>query len=838
MERTTFRMTTAASVLASMASSFLPLQTIAFSDVSSGSDFSTAIEALEQGNVVDGYADGSFKPNATINRAEFLKIVLESRGKTTASASSCFPDVQTSDWFSRYVCGAKEEGIVSGYPSGLFHPEKEVNFVEATKILSLAFDQQIDMYSPDWYEPYARAIESSKGIPTSIDSLDQPLTRGEMAEMIWRLTENRTDRPTKGYLNVKYPEATVNFASDDVQTATSCADLAAFASEAGRSMDMYYGRDSDMAFPMANDGAESGAKAVPQTGGGISGDYSQTNVQVEGVDEADIVKTDGTHLYVVRGQSVMIVRADGTDLQEASSIDFSEDNFTPSELYVDGDMLAVIGSRWIQGQPTILEKRMAADSVWPGYYGSSKSEVRIYDISDRADPEISRRVSFDGSLNSSRRIGDKLYMVVNQPFQYWGRPIPLDNVKEADVVPSFSDSARGDAEMSVAPCSKIAILPHVPTPEYLTVGVVPLRDKTEDVSSEVVVGSAQNIYASIENLYVATSQYNYLWDGAQNKGPRETTNLFRFAFTDSGVDLKAEGSVPGRILNQFSMDEHGSQFRIATTDGYTWETETLASNNLYVMNAALDTVGKIEDIAPGEQIYSVRFIGDRAYMVTFKNIDPLFVIDTSDARNPKILGKLKIPGYSTYLHPYDEDHLIGFGKDALDAKDPNFAWYQGIKVALFDVSDVSNPKELHKMTIGDRGTDSPLLYNHKALLFEKDRNLLSFPVTIHTLTPEQKKQNDGSAYGSPTFQGAQVYSLTAKDGFTLRGSISHYSESDIQKMGDYWYGGGKDVERIVRIGDSLFTISQSGIRQHDEEDVKLQDSLDFPMTSPIEDRVY
>ena len=192
-----------------------------------------------------------------------------------------------------------------------------------------------------------------------------------------------------------------------------------------------------------------------QSGGG---DYSQTNVQIQGVDEGDIVKTDGTYLYVVSGQFVRIVRAAaGSDLQVMSTIDLEEVSFTPTDLYIDGNRLVVMGSRWSQSRAGIMdstEKRMATDMmIWPGY-GTQKSEVRIYDVTDKSKPTLERKVAFDGWTISSRKIEDKLYLVINQPM-HWGGPIPLSNVKAEDVVPLFGDSNTGDKEMPVADCDDL-----------------------------------------------------------------------------------------------------------------------------------------------------------------------------------------------------------------------------------------------------------------------------------------------------------------------------------------------------------------------------------------------
>ncbi|OGJ56715.1 hypothetical protein A3D88_00745 [Candidatus Peribacteria bacterium RIFCSPHIGHO2_02_FULL_52_16] len=826
-----FRFSAVATLL-TISAALLPSAAIGFSDVKSFTEYRTAIDTLEKKGIIEGYADGTFKGSSRINRAEFLKIILESRGAVDADDGSCFPDVDD-EWFAKYVCTAKAEGIIEGYPDGTFKPEREINFVEASKILSLAYDQETTMYSPDWYEPFVRALESSKAIPPSINTLDRKITRGEMVEMMWRLTENVTDQPTKAYLNVKYPEVAINLASDAPQNAKSCVDLRAFAEEGARQGGGRGGEILMMDSMMPEEGASPAMEKssnAPQMGGGAGDDYSQTNVQVEGVDEGDIVKTDGTYLYIVSGQIVRIVNATSSgNPTEVAKIDLEEVSFSPTDLYIEGNRLIVLGSRWSDGGPIhIMDKRMMPESmIWPGY-NMQKAEVRIYDVTDRSKPSLERKIAFDGSAVSSRKIDDKLYVVINQPVRY--QPMPYPNVREGDVVPLFQDSKAGDAEVAVARCADVMILPHVPSPQYLTVGVIPLTNPNADIKREVVLGSAENIYASLENLYVATTEYNYTWDTEADIGPQQKTNLYRFEFVDNGVTLEAQGSVPGRALNQFSMDEHEGNFRIATTEEAVWMgdgEQSPSTNNFYVLNSGLETVGSIEDIAPGERIYSVRFMGDRTYMVTFKQVDPLFVIDASNPRSPRILGKLKIPGVSQYLHPYDENHIIGFGQEAVEAKEGDFAWFQGMKVSVFDVTDVENPKEMHTLVLGDRGTSSPLLYNHKALLFEKGRDLMAFPVHLYAIPESQKKAGDPSAYGTQVFQGAYVYDFNLDDGFTLRGRITHYSEEDQLKAGDTWYAYGKDVERIVRIGEKLFTISQGSVHRNDLADLDRDGAVDF-----------
>jgi inhibitor of cysteine peptidase len=272
--------------------------------------------------------------------------------------------------------------------------------------------------------------------------------------------------------------------------------------------------------------------------------------------------------------------------------------------------------------------------------------------------------------------------------------------------------------------------------------------------------------------------------------------------------------VPGYVLNQYSMDEHSGYFRIATN----WNGET-KMNNVYVLNMSLAIVGRLENLAKNENLHSVRFIGDKCYLVTFKKTDPLFVIDLSQPTNPRVLGELKIPGYSDYLHPYDETHLIGVGKETVEAEEGDFAWYQGLKLSLFDVSNVNNPKQLAKYVIGDRGTNSPVLTEPKAFLFDKTKNLLVIPVDL-AIIDKTVQQPSPSAYGEMVWQGAYVFDLTLDGGFMLKGNVTHIDETMPVITGDgnvvtgtaaYWYNQDYFVNRALYIGNTLYTVSNAKV---------------------------
>ncbi|MBP9850393.1 MAG: beta-propeller domain-containing protein [Candidatus Peribacteraceae bacterium] len=840
--------------------SLLPTGFAAFSDISGSTQYQTAIKDLETKGVLQGYADGTFKPKSGINRAEFLKILLESRGEIAMDGKNCFPDV-ADQWFARYVCAAKDEGIVTGYPDGSFKPDQAINFVEASKMLALAYQQQISQEGSDWYEGYALALESSKAIPPTVATLDAPLNRGEMAEMMWRLSEEKTDQPTKGYLNVKYTDVKINLSSDSPQLAQSCADLKAFTENSASGYGggvMYFNKtmeDRAVAAPTANE-AQMGATLSE----GGSDDYSKTNVQVEGVDEGDRVKTDGSFLYVVsrRDHKVRIVDVrDPKNMKVVSTISF--DTFMPNDLYIDGTKLAVTGqSTWAnQPMPMMEDSASAKMMIYPPIWaGVQKSVVKIYDVTTKASPKEIRTVAFEGNTISTRLVGGKMLLVLNAGPRWYG---PYAQTKEANakgLIPLYDDSAKSIKDSPVTDCNRVTILPRVPRPQYLVIASIPLSASAE-VGRTVILGNGQNVYASLTNLYVASPDWAYSWRNSVGSSS-EKTNIYRFAYTTGGTEFSSQGSVKGHILNQFSMDENGDTFRIATTvsaqwiggdvrimEGTTSPQMTKSTNNLYVLNKNLDNLGSVTDIAPGESIYSVRFTGNRAYMVTFKQVDPLFVIDLTDARNPKILGKLKIPGYSNYLHPVDENHVLGFGKDVDESIDKDkvhsddavyYTAILGMKIALFDVTDVANPKELHKEVIGARGTDSPLLSDHKALLFDKERGLLAFPVTVYE-KKSSPKVNEWDADTMPVFQGAYVYDFNVNSGFSLKGTITHHTPDDFMKSGDYWYDQtGLDIDRIVRINNTLFSVSEAklsanaltGLRSEGQVDLATELTDEYP----------
>ena len=629
------------------------------------------------------------------------------------------------------------------------------------------------------------------------------------------------------------------------------------------------------AAPMAQ--ATAGAA---ETEGGRAEDYSQTNIQVEGVDEPDIVKNDGKYIYTVSGKKITIV--DAYPAENAKILSEINLEGSPREIFINKDKLVVFGQsyRYESG---------GGEYRYPYYYGTF---INVYDVSDRSNPVIKRNLTLDGDYFDARMIGNHVYVIINQNYY----------LTEEEEVPPMPNITSGSQTKSLCGCADVY---YFDSPDYsyrfTTIISLNTQNDNEDITSKVfLMGTTQNMYVSLNNIYVTYTKHldnrvytqrlinevyipsipaavgsriNDIMNSLNNSYERmqkiyetvsnyseglseqektnfektvqarmekfqndliketEKTVIHKIAIKGGNIDYKTQGEVPGNVLNQFSMDEYNNYFRIATTTGHVSRMgESTSANHVYALDGNLVIVGKLEDLAPGERIYSARFIGDRCYLVTFKKVDPLFVIDLKDPYNPRVLGKLKIPGYSDYLHPYDENHIIGIGKEAVEAEEGSFAWYQGVKISLFDVSDVEHPKEVSKYNIGDRGTDSYALYDHKAFLFSKSKNLLVIPILLAEI--DEEKYPSGVppyTYGDFVWQGAYVFDLTLENGFVLKGKITHVeNDSDLIKSGYYYYRSAFDVKRSLYMNNVLYTVSDKTIKMNSLDNMDEINKIQLP----------
>ena len=514
--------------------------------------------------------------------------------------------------------------------------------------------------------------------------------------------------------------------------------------------------------------------------------HSTTNVQVTGVDEADILKVDDRgYMYVVSGNVVYIVKAyPPAQAQLVSQISFDDQYLIG--IFIQGSKLAVLGSDYTF--PKTYDRYYVADIT---------TFMKVYDVTDPSNPSMVRDFTISGSYFNSRMIGDYVYFVVSKAAYL------IDNTPQLPEI-------RSDQKLvKIAPTEIRYFNGTDDYYQYTTLVAMNVKNATEaPVYLPIMLGGTGNMYVSLSNVYITYGG----WSG--------NTTIYRMRVQGSNMTCEARGTVPGRERNQFSMDEYGDFFRIETT---TWAPNWSTQTNLYVLDMNLSVVGKLEGLAPGEDFHSARFMGDRAYFVTFKKIDPLFVIDLSKPTNPSVLGELHIPGYSDYLHPYGETHLIGVGKHTVEADQGDFAWYQGIKISLFDVSNVTNPVQMDNITIGDRGSDTPVLYNHKAFLFDKARELLVIPI-LEAKIDESKYGGEvpPNAYGDPVWQGAYVFDVSLFHGFLFEGRITHLESGMNIYEDSYW------VKRSVYIEDVLYTISSRKVSLNKLDDLSSILEIELP----------
>jgi len=524
-------------------------------------------------------------------------------------------------------------------------------------------------------------------------------------------------------------------------------------------------------------------------------DYSGTNVQVEGVDEADLVKTDGEYIYIVRGDTLIIVKA--YPPEEAEVVAKLRLYQLVQDIFINGDKLVVF---------LRMSKNVFYDVVGsmppPGLIGTTT--IQVYNVSDRSAPSLEREVTIDGSYFSSRMIEDHVYVIIR-------RGAVLDDGEVA--LPTFSSQSR---RWEVEPSDVYYV--NITDSMYFFTNIVAIdvQDSEAPFTSETfLLGRASDLYVSLNNIYISVCNW------------MDETTVYKISINAGAIGYVADGKVPGYVLNQFSMSEHDGYFRIATTTGHVSRGGGSSKNHVYVLNESLGIVGELEDLAPGERIYSARFMGDRCYLVTFKKVDPLFAIDLSDPYEPRILGKLKIPGYSNYLHPYDENHLIGLGKETVEAEEGDFAWHQGVKISLFDVTNVSHPTELAKIEIGDRGSWSPALEDHKAFLFSRARNLLVIPILVTEIDESARAGSiHPSEYGDYVFQGAYVFHIST-EGILVRGRVTHLDDLDDLLKSGYWFESEYEVDRSLYIGDILYTLSQGMIKMNSLFDLSELGTVDL-----------
>lgn len=442
--------------------------------------------------------------------------------------------------------------------------------------------------------------------------------------------------------------------------------------------------------------------------------YGKTNIQVENVDEADIIKNDGKYLYILSGGMYKVERrvtiVSAADMKVASRIELDSEDYyyNIQEMYVNGDRLVLLAKETEKEEYDDDDKAVAYDMPYYGgyYYGESDIVSFVYDISDRENPSLVRKVTQDGSRYISSRMIDGILYTVSS---YW---------VEGDSEEDIRENSVPEVDGKEVPCDCIYIYDYN-SREYIILSAYDTKlDENGTVTSLSLLGSGDEVYCSRDALYVAGWKY----DDANGNA----TEIYSFNLNGTDISYRASGAVKGNILNQFSLDEYEENLRIATT--YYSYKHDIDVSSVYVLNKDLQLIGALEDIAYDEQVKSVRFMGDTGYIVTFRNTDPLFTLDLSDPTAPKTVGEVKLPGFSSYLHPVGDGLVVGLGYDG----DDESADFSSIKVSLFDVSDLKNPKEVDTFVLKD--VYSQALDNPKAFIHYPEENLIGFPVEHYDST--------------------------------------------------------------------------------------------------------
>lgn len=565
--------------------------------------------------------------------------------------------------------------------------------------------------------------------------------------------------------------------------------------------------------------------AEDSAGSGDAGaEFSGTNVQVEGVDEPDLVKTDGQRIVLLSEGDLIVVDVTGEEPVETGRLTVAPD-FGVQSLFLAGDKALLFGSSWGHGPMPLAER----DAIAP--WGGTPS-VQILEVDISGDPELVRTMTIDGALVSGRMVGDSVRLVLTSgPVGFeWAQPKGSGLRAERDATEANREIVRNSTEENWIPyyyvsdpdgrvvgegtlfdCDRVSHPEEFSGVDMLSVVTIDVAGGLDVVDSTGVLARGDTVYASEDNLYVATQNWDsWRWMETGDESDRPdgpVTEIHKFDIGDPvRTEYMASGSVEGYLLNQFAMDEHDGHLRVAsTTTPNWWGSGPDSESRITVLRETgegLAEVGVLDGLGVTEQIYSVRFMGDVAYVVTFRQTDPLYTIDLSNARNPTLLGELKIPGYSAYLHPVSEGLLLGIGQDATDE-----GMVQGSQVSLFDVTDLANPVRLDTYTLSE-GSSSQVEYDHHAFLYWEGTAVI----------PVQQWNWDGKT--------EDVW--TGAVGVAVR-------DNDLVEVAKLTHPGGEgkdwdwraQIVRSMAIDDSIYTISSKGILKSSQDGLDEQAWLEF-----------
>jgi len=587
----------------------------------------------------------------------------------------------------------------------------------------------------------------------------------------------------------------------------------------------------------APDAGRGDAPATTVPGAGDGREVSGTNVQEEGVDEPDVVKTDGEHLYVVAAGRLHVVDvADPAAPAVRSSTPLVSGS---GELLLAGDRLYVLQTTWggwlPEPLPADARPAIGADVIMPpGPWSPERTSITQLDVSDPTAPRVERTWSVEGALVSARLVDEVARVVVRSnpsarlPFVQPAGPASEEAALTANRavvaastieqwVPTYTlvdAGGRTVDEGLIAPCDRLWTPSAFAGFGMLGVLTIDVADGLGDGAGVGVLTDGETVYASTDHLVVATNRWIAPEAAAEAGRPQmpvpwspgaEETHLHQFAIDGDGpAEYLASGSVDGHLLDQFSLSEHAGHLRVAVTDGDGGG--SVSQSAVVVLERRGDrlvVVGRVDGLGAGERIYAVRFIGDRGFVVTFRQVDPLYALDLSDPTAPRLTGELKIPGYSSYLHPVGEHLLLGVGQDATED-----GRVTGAQVSLFDVSDPADPVRVAQLPLGEGG-GSEVEWDHRAFLFWDDLAMIPF-----------------TTWGWDELRGTDRYDSGAIGldvdlaGGTLaeRGRVTHRQRAGAgigAGPDESWWDGGEQIRRSVLVDDVVLTVSDRGVLASD-----------------------
>jgi len=640
------------------------------------------------------------------------------------------------------------------------------------------------------------------------------------------------------------------------------------------------------------EGAPNGPPVSSPTDDGTPDEYSETNTQVEGVDEADRVKTDGEHVYVMSDRDFVVVKSwPAAQTDELGRVRLRT---YPQSFFIDGNKAIVLGSANLydvssdaprpdgadvptptepagdsgsSGDAANSEAKPEGDSEWGGYYGYRQvSTVTVIDLADKANPRVIKEYFFDGYSLDSRKIGPKVYLAQNSyiyfnNLSYWPNDLNWYGGEQdrpsAEVVNAAFDALHvsnvaairarsldewlprvwtstngGDVAFAsggqVGSCTDVHV-PSVYSGQGL-LSLVSLDVATGDTASSTIQGTWGNVYASPDAIYVGSTNYDFMWWWMDSDDvPSVKTHIHKFAFDTAGnARYAASGEVLGYAINQFAFDEFDGHLRVATTDGFGWWNNEQTESRVTVLHQEgnrLAQTGVVTGLGLGERIFSVRFIGVQGYVVTFRQVDPLYVIDLSNPAAPTVAGELKIPGFSSYIHPLEPGYLLTAGRDG--DEEGNIG---GIKIEIFDVRNPADPKSVKSAVIGDGwNTWSDVLWDHKAFSYFAARDLLAIPVSGWVET-----QSANGWWGEYKSELA-LFRVTTSD-IEVLPSVSHMGFFDdfggndnCRYYSGYWQA---QIYRGIFIEDYVYSLSQLGLQVHDTRNLEAGPVAELSLLDP------